>query len=78
MQISHLLEEQAFLLSPVVPVNQMGGNMVCKLRAAIFFTLDGEFGKYVLLKQRIGETKTVSPNAGKALRIIGNRFIFRN
>ena len=52
--------------------------MVCKLRATIFFTLDGEFGKYVLLKQRIGERETISPNAGKALRIIGNRFIFRN
>lgn len=78
MQISHLLEEQTFLLSPVVPVNLMGGDMVCKLRATIFFTLDGDFGKYVLLKQRIGERETGSPNAGKALRIIGNRFIFRN
>lgn len=52
MQISHLLEEQNFLLSPVMPVNLMGGDMVCKLRATIFFTLDGDFGKYVFLKQK--------------------------
>lgn len=52
MQISHLLEEHAFLLSLVVPLNLMGRDLICKLRAIIFYTLDGDFGKYVLLKQK--------------------------
>ena len=51
-----------------MPVNPMGGDMVYKLRATIFFTLDGDFGKYVFLKQK-DRRETVLPNAGKAHRI---------
>lgn len=43
VQISHLFEESAFLLSPFVPVNLMGRDLVCKLRVTIFCTLGDVF-----------------------------------